>query len=117
MKLVYVAGPFRGKNAWEVKCNVHNAEKLALEIWGMGAAALCPHANTANFDGTLTDQLYLDGTMEMLKRCDAMVVVPDWKLSSGTGKEINEAYDLKIPVFFTIDAFKIWFNIQMRMNP
>jgi hypothetical protein len=30
MKVVYIAGKFRGPNAWEIHRNVHRAEQAAL---------------------------------------------------------------------------------------
>ena len=51
MKLVYIAGPFRGSSAWDIEENIRVAERAALEVWKMGAAALCPHTNTRFFQG------------------------------------------------------------------
>lgn len=116
MKVVYIAGPFRGKTAWDVAQNVRRAEVRALEVWALGAAALCPHANTANFDKTLTDQIYLDGTMEMLKRCDALITVPGYEISEGSRAEIQKAYDLRIPVYHDINALSCWLDFAKRMD-
>ena len=32
MRVVYVAGPFRAIDGWEVACNVHRAEEAGREI-------------------------------------------------------------------------------------
>lgn len=100
MKLIYIAGPFRGQIPWDVEQNVRRAEALALSVWCLGAAALCPHTNTRFFDKAGDDAVFLEGTMEMLRRCNAMLLVqPDWHKSSGTKAEIAEALRLHIPVF------------------
>ena len=99
MKIVYVAGPFRGATRWEVVQNVRRAELVALGVAMAGAMPLCPHTNTANFDGLITSRFWLDGTMEMLRRCDAVILVEGWRDSAGTCAEIQEAHQLKIPVF------------------
>ena len=123
MKLVYVAGPFRamnpnGKsNAWGVQTNIMAAMKLALEVWKLGHAALCPHANTMFFqdaDGC-ADEVWLDGDLEMLRRCDAVLVTPDWQRSSGARREVQEASTLGIPVFFNIDELKVWLDDPSRV--
>jgi hypothetical protein len=57
MKLVYVAGPYRGKGEWEVVQNIRRAETLALAVWKLGAACICPHKNTALFGGAAEDSL------------------------------------------------------------
>jgi hypothetical protein len=99
MKLVYVAGKFRAPTHWGVVQNVRAAEAVALEVWRAGAAALCPHMNTANFEGAAPDGVWLMGTMEMLRRCDAIVMVPDWWDSIGAKLERDEAIRLGLPIF------------------
>lgn len=99
MKLVYVAGPFRGKNHWEVECNIRRAEALSLEVWRSGVAVICPHTNTRFFDGAADDRVWLEGDLEILKRCDAVVVTLDWERSSGARAEVDLAKTLGLPVF------------------
>lgn len=99
MKVIYVAGPFRGPNAWEIECNIRRAETLALEIWRLGAVALCPHTNTRFFQGAAPDNVWLDGDLELLCRCDAIALVDGWENSSGARKEVKLARELNIPVF------------------
>jgi hypothetical protein len=116
MKIVYVAGPFRsmnknGKsNSWGIQKNVMSAMAFALEVWKLGHCALCPHANTMFFqdaDGC-SDDVWLKGDLEMLRRCDAMLLAPGWELSSGARAERDEAIAKSIPVFESISALKEW---------
>lgn len=99
MKLVYIAGPFRAHTAWDIEQNIRRAEERSLEVWRRGMAALCPHTNTRFFQGAALDEVWLEGTLEMLRRCDAVLLVPNWRGSSGTRAEITEALRLGIPVF------------------
>ena len=79
---------------------------------GISAAALgwfpvIPHANTAHMEldlPELGDDFWLRGTMEMMERCDAVVLVPGWESSAGTKAEIARADALRIPVFRTLDT-------------
>lgn len=103
-KLVYIAGPFRGKSAWDIETNIRRAEDLALEVWRTpGHAALCPHTNTRFFQGAAPDDVWLDGTLEMLRRCDAVLLTKFWERSSGARTEVREAMNLGIPVFDSVD--------------
>jgi len=99
MRVVYIAGPFRGRTRWDVMQNVRRAEEVALEVAQLGAMPLCPHTNTANFDGLITSQFWIDGTLELMRRCDAVVLVAGWRESEGTCGEVREAHRLKLPVF------------------
>lgn len=108
MKVIYVAGPFRGSNAWIVEQNIRRAEALAFVVAELGHAALCPHANTRFFNGTLTDQYWLDATLEMLRRCDAVLLTDDYQRSTGAMGEVAEAFRLGIPVFTDVDSLAEW---------
>jgi hypothetical protein len=65
----------------------------------MGYAVLCPHANTAFMDFGC-DEVFLDGDLEILRRCDLVVVAPGWESSEGTRAEIREAHNELKPVYY-----------------
>lgn len=108
MKAVYVAGPFRGPNSWEIENNIRRAETLALEVWRMGVACLCPHTNTRFFQGAADDGVWLEGDLELLARCDAIIMTPDWERSSGARAEEQFARAKGIPVFYALDELRAW---------
>ncbi len=108
MKVVYIAGPFRGPNAWEIEENIRRAERLALEVWRIGAAALCPHTNTRFFQGAADDAVWLDGDLELLKRCDAVLMTLDWNRSTGATAERRWAQTCGIPVFYLVADLQMW---------
>lgn len=99
MKVVYIAGKYRGPNAWAVEQNIRAAEEVAARVIQLGMMPLCPHKNTAHMEGLADDEFFLAGTMELLRRCDAVVLVPGWDKSTGTRAEVTEARALGIPVF------------------
>ncbi|HXJ56945.1 MAG TPA: DUF1937 family protein [Verrucomicrobiae bacterium] len=106
MTVVYVAGPFRGPTPWDVECNIRRAEALALEVWRLGAVALSPHCNTRHFDKAAPDDIWLKGDLELLRRCDAMIVTPDWERSSGARAEVEYALSLGMPICGTLEELK-----------
>ena len=111
MKVVYIAGPFRGPTAWDIAENIRNAERVGFEIAKFGAMPLIPHANTAHFHGTLPDQFWLDGTMELLRRCDGIVFLKGWEGSAGCRAEHEEACRLRLPMWFAWELpadFQSW---------
>ncbi len=114
MKVIYVAGPFRASNAWDIECNVRRAEEASLTIWRMGAAALCPHTNTRFFQGAAPDHVWIDGTLELMRRCDAVYVLPNAEQSRGTQGEIREAGAFGIPVFHDFDNLRAWLAAEER---
>lgn len=108
MKLVYIAGPFRAPNAWEVEQNIRRAESLALEVWKAGAACICPHANTRFFSGATPDEVWLRGDLEILNRCDAVLLAPGWEQSAGARAELRFAESTGLRTFANLDTLKTW---------
>ena len=117
MKVVYIAGPFRGPNAWEIEQNIRRAEALALDVWRLGAAVLCPHTNTRFFQGAADDRVWLDGDLELLARCDAVMLTPDWTRSSGARAEVAFAQARGIPVFETLTVLQDWMVTPAPLYP
>ena len=116
LPVVYIIGPFRGKTAWDVAQNVRRAEEVALSVAEMGAMPLCPHANTAHFDGLLTAEFWLTGTAELLRRCDAAITVDGWERSSGSRGEIKLAGELGIPVFYDEISLANWISERIEQQ-
>ena len=101
MRVIYMAGPYRSTlGEWYVHKNIEEARAVARELWLMGAAVICPHANTAMFGGTtVPDDVWLKGDLEILSRCDAVVALPRWSESKGATGEVEQAHLQGKPVF------------------
>lgn len=100
--VVYVAGPYRGPNRHAIELNIQAARAVGLLCCRKGWSPIIPHANTGHLDGidpTIGDEFWLASTMELLRRADAVVLVPGWESSSGTRDEITEAQMRSIPVY------------------
>ncbi len=105
MRVIYIAGPFRAENAWEVEQNIRLAETAALAVWRYGAVPLCPHTMNRFYQGAASVEVWLKGDLELLRRCDAVLVVGDFTKSVGTREEIRVATEeMKIPVFYDQDC-------------
>ena len=103
--VVYVAGPYRGPNRAAIELNIQAARHVGKLCCVKGWSPIIPHANTGHLDEALpgmSDDFWLDSTMELLRRADAVVLVPGWEMSSGTRAEIAEATLRGIPVYDTL---------------
>jgi len=94
--ILYLAGPYSG----DIDANIQAARKIAIELWEAGYTVFCPHLNTAHFeiDCKCTYLEYLNGDMEILRRCDALVLMPTWESSKGaqTEKMLAEIHGISI---------------------
>jgi hypothetical protein len=102
MLVGYVAGPYRSQTEWGLVYNIRMSEEWALYGWSQGCAMISPHKNTAHFGGAmgLEDTIWLDGDLEIIRRCDFVFLVPGWERSSGTLAEIEFAKKFDIPLFY-----------------
>lgn len=115
MKVVFISGPYRGPNAWAIYQHVMAAMAVALEVWRLGAVAICPHANTTFFqDAGLADEVWLEGDLELLRRCDAVLLVEGWQESVGAQEEAREAHASGIPTFTNLDSLNTWLTLSSR---
>lgn len=106
MKLVYVAGPYRAETEYELLQNIHQAEGMAISVWLAGHAAICPHKNSAHFGGICEDSVFLEGYLELVSRCDAVITCYNWESSSGAKAEVKLAMSLNIPIVHSIAQLK-----------
>jgi nucleoside 2-deoxyribosyltransferase len=108
VRCVYVAGRFRADTDEGVEANIARAEALGLEVAKLGASPVIPHANTRSLHHHIDEKWMLEATLELMRRCDAVVLTEGWQESSGTRDEICEANWLGIPVFYTLFGLKSW---------
>ncbi|HRF49353.1 MAG TPA: DUF1937 family protein [Anaerolineales bacterium] len=99
--LVYVSGPYTAKTHDEISANIQAAREVAIKLWEMGHAVICPHLNTAHFEVDCNAKYddYMRGDFELLAVCDAIVMLPNWRDSNGAVAELNYANELGMGVF------------------
>lgn len=100
MKLAYIAGPYRSQSVHRIIENIAEAHQVAVKYWKLGYAVVCPHLNSALMDGSVHDEVFLAGDIEILKRCDVVVAMKSWDTSPGAKREIELADSLEIPVIY-----------------
>lgn len=104
--LIYVAGRYRAATREAVAANIEAARQVGIEAARLGWYPVIPHANTAHMEHDLShgDEFWLAGTLELMTRCDAVVLVPGWETSVGTAGEIAKADQIHLPVFRALDT-------------
>lgn len=110
--VVYIAGRFRAKDGWLINENVFVAEKAGRGVAQLGAMPLVPHSIGAHMAGTEDDTFWLTGTLELMRRCDLVLVLPGWEDSQGARGEIAEAERIGLPVIFPANGFPGWAELR-----
>lgn len=107
-KLVYIAGPYRASTPYGVERNIRAAEAFIMPVAKAGAVAVVPHMMFRGHDGALPDEWFLGATLEVMRRCDAVLMMPRWESSAGATKERHEALANGIPVLETMHDLRAW---------
>jgi hypothetical protein len=104
-KMIFIAGKYRGKTSWDIECNIRKAETNALFLARMtGLIPVCVHSMYRFFQDELPDSFWLDATLNILDRCDGILMVDGWENSEGAKAEHKFATEKGIPVFLSIGA-------------
>ena len=101
MKMIYIAGKYRAENEYGIWVNVRTAQLATFKILEEmdGWAPICPHANTHGAGGIRDDEYILECCLEIMSRCDAVLLLPGWEESEGSVAEVHAAAELMIPCF------------------
>lgn len=114
IKIVYLASPYSAKTMYGVECNIHEVRGAALELAKKKIVFFCPVLHTAHFETYLGKddpgyEYWLASTIEMLKRCDAMLLSGSWMSSTGVLRETDVAKELRIPIFMSMHKLEEWY--------
>lgn len=90
-KLIYVAGPYSG----DIEGNIKRAEEVSIRLIREGFDVITPHKNTAGYERYeneyITYETWMDLSLNILSRCDALFVMKGSQQSKGTQREIQFA--------------------------
>ena len=115
MKLIYICGPYRSSDPWQREQNIRDAETLAYTVAKLGGFPVCPHANTRPyFEGVQDAKFWLEGTTQLLARCDALITFGFWMESLGASTEVEYARKHNLPRFYDsrIQHLEEWLRLS-----
>lgn len=98
--LLYTAGPITSNRDGTMAEHVARARDIAVRLRRAGWSVVCPHLNSIEIVGFTLDD-YLAEDFRVLRDVDALVLLPFWRNSLGTRREIGHVAETK-PVSFPI---------------
>lgn len=112
--VVYISGKYSG----DIVANIDNARKLAIEVWEAGFTALTPHLNTIHFenDCQCVYDNFIAGDLELISRCDCLLMLPEWEKSKGALLEHHEANRLNKPIFYNLKSLMEYYYDRSRTS-
>ena len=105
---IYVAGKITSTNPLVYLQNTMAGITQGLELYLKGYSVFIPHLEIMMWmilgkDVHLTNEMIYERSLEWLKVCDAMLVLPGWEDSVGTKGEIEFALANDIPIYYSVD--------------
>jgi CTP synthase (UTP-ammonia lyase) len=124
--IIYISGKYTDDTQEKIDVNIALARKHAIKLWEAGYTVICPHLNTANFekDCKIEWNEYIKGDLEIISKCDAILMLHKWEESKGATIERQYARNNGIPIFYCdsnmnfayIDELKQYIETQTN-NP
>lgn len=107
MRLIYIAGPFNARKGVPVEQNVRFVEDLARALVSTypDVQPVVPHSLGRVLFGYQEEAAAYAGTLELMRRCDAVVMQEAWEGSKGSCLERADALAQGLPVFEERDCF------------
>jgi nucleoside 2-deoxyribosyltransferase len=109
MTVVYVAGPYRAPSKLGILRNIYRAWRVSRDLWRKGFVVLCPHSNTfwmSEWPNKIAPEVFLDGDLALLSRCDVVLMLEGWQNSEGAIRERDYARKHHIPVVYSVDSLE-----------
>jgi len=110
LPVIYVAGPYSADTISEIEANIKRAELDGIALMNNGWSVHIPHKNTA-FMGShkalfVRDwQTWLARDFAILRRCDAVFLMHDWRESRGACAEWGFATGAGIPIHYAGEGY------------
>jgi len=120
LKVIYIAGKYTGpthdaKSYSEIHANIMTARSWAIKVINLGGCiALTPHLNSMHMelDGKNDPAFWYEADLELLRRCDAIFMLPNWTDSRGAIEEKKFAERHHIPIFTDLDDLNLWLHVE-----
>lgn len=101
-KVIYIAGPYRASKQYMQFNRIMWMREFGILIWQDGGVPIVPLLNTFGMDGVLTHDQFIEGDLEIVRRCDALLLIGDWHFSAGCRLERDAAIEAGLPIFTTM---------------
>ncbi len=115
--LIFCACKYTEPSTYQIQRNIHNATFYVQEVALLGGVPLCPAMIGANLEGVQSYLWWGDAYINLLRRCDAVFMVPGYERSNGAMKELTEALAIGMPVFYELEDLKDWLDDKQQVIP
>ena len=95
MIVCYISGALTGDGKRSTLYdNMHRARECAIKYYKLGYAVICPHLNSYLMFGSISEKEIMGSDLELVRRSDIIVMLPNWEQSKGAKLEHELAVKL-----------------------
>ena len=109
---IYIAGRYSSDNIIDGLRNIGRGQQEAAFLFELGFAPFSPWWDRSfvldNPNGDYSKQMFYDASLAWMEVSDAVYVISGKGDGGGVDAEIKRAMELKIPVFYEIEALLRW---------
>lgn len=113
MVLLYIAGPYSAPTQEGIEENVKAAQKLGAELMTAfpgKVLAVVPHSIGKGLEDRGDYKFWCAATLELMKRCDGVVLRHNWHNSPGALGEVDAALRLRMPI--VVESENLFADLQ-----
>ncbi len=106
-KFIYISGPISANARYIEYENCLHARQWAQMVMQLGAAVHCPHlCYLCGLIDICDWEEFIEMDKEIIRRCDAILMIGGWQGSPGCIEEYNAAQEAGMPIFTTISQVR-----------
>lgn len=101
MVLIYVAGAYSASTQEGIEANIKAAQKLGAEVMTAfpgKVLAVVPQSMGKGLEDRGDYKFWCAATIELMKRCDGVVLRHNWRNSPGAVGEVDVALRMRMPI-------------------
>lgn len=105
LPMAYLSAPMSAPDALTRIFHYLAAKRASHELWEAEVLHYCPHTNSPAIGGTdVAYESWMAMDLEVLRRCDFIVMAGNWSESLGCRRELAMAMHLGLPVAYSAEA-------------
>lgn len=110
----YLSAPMSAPDALTRTFHALAAKRISHELWEAEILHYCPHANSPAIGSTdVGYESWMAMDLEVLRRCDFIIMAGNWTESPGCRRELAMAMHLGKPVVYSVEAAIVLYQ-QLR---
>lgn len=101
----YLSAPMSAPDALTRCLHQLAAKRVSHELWEAEVLHYCPHTNSPTIGSSdVAYEMWMAMDLEVVRRCDFIVMAGNWNESPGCRRELAMAMHLNIPVAYSVEA-------------